>query len=151
MTDGKKTLTVLVCGGRDYGDIKQPDPVRLEQYFQVMKTLDDLAASSWPRRPDGGLDVRIVSGAARGVDSVAIDWAKVNMVECLQFPADWEKHGKSAGAIRNKQMLDEGKPDLVVAFPGGRGTANMAKQARMRKIEMLHITTTGASSREVYL
>lgn len=143
-------LTVLVCGGRDYGDIKQSDPVRLEQYFQVMKTLDDLAAK-WPRDQDGSLTIRVLSGAARGVDSVAIDWAKVNMVECLQFPADWESHGKSAGPIRNKQMLDEGKPDLVVAFPGGRGTANMAKQARMRKIDMLHISTTGASSREVYL
>jgi len=47
----------------------------------------------------------------------------------MPFPADWSRHGKSAGPIRNRQMLIEGRPDIVVAFPGGKGTANMIKQA----------------------
>lgn len=39
-------------------------------------------------------------------------------------------NGKAAGPIRNQRMLDEGKPDLVVAFPGGRGTADMVRRAK---------------------
>ncbi|MEM9912925.1 MAG: hypothetical protein AAF922_19365 [Pseudomonadota bacterium] len=45
--------------------------------------------------------------------------------------------GRAAGPIRNKEMLDEGCPDLVVAFPGGRGTANMVKQAQAAGVEVL--------------
>ena len=49
------------------------------------------------------------------------------------FPADWIRHGRAAGPIRNEQMLREGCPDLVVAFhddPGlGRGTADMVRRA----------------------
>jgi hypothetical protein len=44
--------------------------------------------------------------------------------------ADWEKLGRSAGPIRNQAMLDEGRPDLVVAFPGHHGTADMVRRAR---------------------
>jgi hypothetical protein len=44
--------------------------------------------------------------------------------------ADWNTHGRAAGPIRNQRMLDEVKPELVVAFPGGRGTADMVRRAR---------------------
>jgi hypothetical protein len=66
----------------------------------------------------------VIHGAATGADSLA-------------FPALWKKHGKSAGPIRNAQMLDEGKPDYVLAFPGGPGTANMIKQAKQRGIPVI--------------
>jgi len=55
--------------------------------------------------------------------------------------AKWSKHGRAAGPIRNQEMIDECKPDLVVAFPGGRGTADMvrrAKAAGIRVIEVQH-------------
>jgi predicted Rossmann-fold nucleotide-binding protein len=52
---------------------------------------------------------------------------EVMHVEHEDYPADWTKHGKSAGFVRNKQMLEEGKPDVVIAFPGGTGTAMMIK------------------------
>ena len=51
------------------------------------------------------------------------------------FPADWKVRGRAAGHIRNQQMLDEGRPHLVVAFPGGRGTADMVRRARAAGIE----------------
>jgi hypothetical protein len=44
------------------------------------------------------------------------------------------------GPIRNKQMLEEGKPDLMVAFPGERGTANMCKQAREAGVPVMVVT-----------
>lgn len=58
---------------------------------------------------------------------MAVDWAVINWCPFTEFPADWDKYGKSAGYIRNQQMLDEGCPDYVVAFPGGAGT-NMMKR-----------------------
>ena len=99
-------MRVLVCGGRDFGDTEF-----------VYRVLDRLKACEQ-------VDC-IIEGDARGVDRIAGYWAKKNRIDLRLFPADWDTHGKRAGPIRNKQMLDEGKPDLVIAFPGGRGTANM--------------------------
>jgi hypothetical protein len=76
----------------------------------------------------------LIHGDAPGADRLAAAWAKdtglAEFGELLAFPADWEKHGNAAGPIRNQQMLDEGKPDMVIAFPGGIGTANMVRLAR---------------------
>ena len=73
----------------------------------------------------------IIEGGASGVDKQAASWARVHDVELVTFPADWQAHGKAAGPIRNQQMLDEGQPDLVVAFPiaGSRGTLDMIRRA----------------------
>lgn len=60
-------------------------------------------------------------------------------VKHLPFEADWHTHGRAAGPIRNRRMIEEGKPDLVVAFPGGRGTANMVNQARAAGIEVREV------------
>jgi hypothetical protein len=51
-------------------------------------------------------------------------------VPVVRYPADWARHGNAAGLVRNQQMLDDGKPDLAVAFPGGKGTADMVRRAR---------------------
>lgn len=50
-------------------------------------------------------------------------------------PADWKRHGRAAGPIRNQKMLEE-KPEMVVAFPGGKGTADMVKKAGQAGIEV---------------
>ena len=56
-------------------------------------------------------------------------------------PADWKKHGKAAGPIRNQEMLEaEGGIDLVIAFPGGTGTADMVRRAEKAKIEVLVVS-----------
>ena len=66
----------------------------------------------------------IIHGADQaGADSMAGRYESVN--QSRNFPAEWRKYGRSAGYRRNQQMLDEGNPDLVVAFPGGPGTQNM--------------------------
>jgi ABC-type Fe3+-hydroxamate transport system substrate-binding protein len=87
----------------------------------------------------------VIHGAARGVDEQAMIAAQtLPGVKHLPFAADWHKHGRAAGPIRNKRMLDEGKPDLVVAFPGGRGTANMVKQAQAAGIPVQRYDERGA-------
>ena len=66
---------------------------------------------------------------ASGADQLAGQWAKSRGISVKAYPADWKNLGRIAGPIRNKKMLDE-KPDLLVAFPGGKGTANMVFYAK---------------------
>lgn len=95
----------------------------------LFRVLDELRYSR-------GVTVTI-SGCARGADMLGIEWAEANGIEVARFPADWDTHGRAAGPIRNQQMLDEGKPDLVVAFPGGRGTADMVRRTKAAGIELI--------------
>lgn len=115
-------MRVLVCGGRDYGDA--------ERVQEVLDALDRETRISY-----------LIEGEAPGADTLARQWADARWIPVLKFPADWEKHGKAAGSIRNRQMLDEGRPDLVVAFPGGRGTANMVDQAERAGVPVRRVAT----------
>lgn len=112
---------VLVCGGRDFMD-----------QARAFAVLDHYHAES------GGFSV-IIRGAARGADTLAGEWAVSRGVPVLAFPADWDAHGRAAGHIRNAEMIGEGKPTVVIAFPGGRGTANMVMQARHSHIPVLQV------------
>lgn len=114
-------MRILVCGGRDYSDSTLVNAV-LDEYVHA------------------GTLGTIIEGCARGADSLAETYGTYWRIPVEHFPADWDKHGKAAGPIRNKQMLDEGKPDLVVAFPGGRGTANMIEQAERAGVPVRRIT-----------
>jgi hypothetical protein len=81
----------------------------------------------------------IIYGGAYGADRLAREWAEEHCLGSECYPADWTKYGRAAGPIRNKQMLVEGKPDLVVAFPGGPGTADMVRQARAAGIRVIEV------------
>ncbi|UMO76018.1 DprA-like DNA processing chain A [Planktothrix phage Pra-JY27] len=104
-------LRILVCGGRDYED--RP---------AVYRALDRLHAKR-------GISL-LIHGAARGADTLAREWAEDRNVPLMEFMADWKRHGFAAGPLRNQQMLDKGRPDGVVAFPGGNGTADMVRRAQ---------------------
>lgn len=91
---------------------------------------------------DDGLT--IIEGGAKGADAAAQRWAKSMGVPLETYPAQWDKHGKAAGHIRNQQMLKEGKPQLVIAFHGqlglGLGTRDMVTRAYKAGIPVeLHI------------
>lgn len=86
----------------------------------------------------------LIEGDAPGADRMAGKWASKNNIAPLEFPAKWTKYGRAAGPIRNKQMLDEGKPDFVIAFPGNSGTANMIKQALKARIAVLEVKVDGS-------
>lgn len=120
-------MRVLVCGGRDYKD--------KDRMFRV---LDEMHA-------DGAQISCIIEGECKGADLLSALWASKRNVPLLPFPADWNRYNLGAGPIRNRQMLIEGKPDLVVAFPGKTGTADMVEQARkanVRVVEIDHATRT---------
>ena len=79
----------------------------------------------------------LIEGGAKGADRLAGAWADAHGIEHKRFPADWDNLGRKAGSIRNKQMLEEGKPDLVIAFPGTSGTFNMCRQAEMAGVAVI--------------
>ena len=113
-------MRILVCGGRDY-----------DKRHIVYGLLDAL-------KEEHG-DITIIHGGAKGADTLAQDWAWESGVPFVRYPADWEKHGKKAGPMRNRQMLIDGKPEYFVAFPGGKGTAHMVsllKKAGIPGIEV---------------
>lgn len=125
---------ILVCGGRDFRD-----------WRFLADTLDRICEErGWQYEPDADGNtmplVEIINGGARGADLLAEDWAISRWCKTTAYPADWARWGNAAGPIRNKQMLDEGKPDLIIAFPGGRGTHDMVSIARARGIEVLEVT-----------
>ena len=78
----------------------------------------------------------VVSGCAAGADTLGIYWAKMNKKPVKKFPADWLKHGKSAGPIRNRQMAEYA--DALVALWDGRsrGTKNMIDEAMKRELKV---------------
>jgi len=57
--------------------------------------------------------------------------------------ANWAGLGRKAGPIRNQEMLDQGRPNMVVAFPGGRGTADMVRRARGAGVEVIEVGEDG--------
>ena len=67
-------------------------------------------------------------GGAKGADSLAVDAANELGLEVITVLANWQRHGKAAGPMRNTMMLRL-DPDLVIAFPGDKGTENMVMQA----------------------
>ena len=114
-------MKVLVCGGRGYFDRRK-----------IFDTLDKINAE-FP------IDC-IVQGEATGADTIGKAWAVLRRIEHRDYPADWVEHGRFyAGRIRNKQMLDEESPDLVVAFEGDNGTANMVMQATQAGVNVVRI------------
>ena len=101
--------TVLVCGGRNYGD-----------RALVYETLDQLKPG------------RVIHGAAAGADTLAGEWANAQGVPCTPYAPDrrLDGPGRDWKFRRNRRMLLASTPDLVVAFPGGPGTAHMIRTAK---------------------
>lgn len=113
-------MKILVCGGRDF-----EDEGLMGYILDGYQPIDE-----------------VIHGMARGADRMGGAYAEVRGIPVRQFPADWERDGRGAGAIRNTRMLKEGQPDIVVAFPGGRGTQNMINQAIKAgvKVDIVHIS-----------
>jgi hypothetical protein len=76
----------------------------------------------------------IVSGCAKGVDTIALEYADDFDITPAKFHADWEKHGKSAGYIRNVEMAHYGNKLIAIQKEESPGTAHMIRtMARLNK------------------
>lgn len=130
-------MRVLVCGGRDYGWVDKANHIGHNQAeYDLMEW--ELNNTTNPEH-GGKWSFELICGMAFGADTMAYNWAKRHGITVHEFPANWHKYGKRAGYLRNKQMLDEGKPDLVIAFPGGKGTDMMVKLAKEANVEVIQI------------
>lgn len=116
--NSQHSKSVLVCGSRAWGWFN---------YSIIRERLAELVAEH------GTFEV--IHGGARGADMMAGTAARDLGLPIRCFEADWKKHGKAAGPIRNRQMLDEA-PDLVVAFHirGSSGTQDTIDEAKRRGI-----------------
>lgn len=135
-------MKVLVCGGREFGKVNNENAdgsalsgdqinARHKERIFVNHTLDKLDE-------DRGI-TKVIEGGASGVDTCAFWWAVMRRKDRKSYPAKWKLHGKKAGSIRNQEMLEMEKPDIVVAFPGGRGTADMVRKARRAGVEVIEV------------
>lgn len=120
---------IIVCGGRELE--------WAEWSTTAHRVLDEIAPSL------------VAQGGATGADVLARDWARNSGTCLVTFEAPWSAHGKAAGPIRNGWMLEVIKPDLVLAFPGGKGTADMIEKAEragvpVRRVEKAAETAEGA-------
>lgn len=112
----------LVCGSRDWTDT--------EAIFRELQAIPSAA-------------VLITGDCPTGADRLAEGmWMRMGGGGLRAFPADWTTHGRAAGPIRNQRMLDEGKPELVLAFHKGnsRGTADMIRRAQKAGVPVKVIT-----------
>ncbi len=130
MTPDLTNLVIIVCGGRSYKDWRRVDQV-----------LDEFK----PRV--------VVHGGEPGAQSLAADWAARTSTTARRYPADWSRFGSSAGPIRNQAMIgNEPEVRLVIAFPGGRGTADMVAKAKMAGLMVYEAerVTSGSEQGELF-
>lgn len=108
-------MKIAIVGSRDY------------HKYDIIKTTMDQIRENMKKQ---GLEIiEIVSGGASGVDTLARQYAEENKLQFKEFPADWAQYGKSAGPMRNQQIVNYS--DYVVAFPSGpsHGTRDTIKRA----------------------
>lgn len=115
-------IRVLICGDRNWDNPSIMDVVINGLYGFFYEGL------------------HIIEGEANGADKMSAEIASVLLPEANihRYPAEWDKYGRGAGPVRNKQMLEEGKPDLVIAFhndiQNSKGTKNMLEQAAKAEV-----------------
>ena len=124
----KGSIRLVVFGGRDLDPMQVFDWLKINAARQILKTIDC----------KGKRITHVIHGYARGADYGGMmygrDWLSA---EILGFKANWFADGKAAGPLRNQRMIDEGKPDVAIAFPGGRGTADMTRRCEAAKIPIV--------------
>ena len=110
-------MKIIIAGSRNFTD------------YEMLKGFCDSYLSYYE-------NIEIVSGLAKGADSLAIDYANEKGYSVLEFPANWKEFGKRAGYVRNEQMADVG--DVLIAFWDceSHGTKHMIQIAKKKGLEV---------------
>lgn len=108
---------VIIAGTRDFND------------YDLLKSYCDYMLS---QKAKSGEEIVILSGGASGADALGEQYAKERGYNLLHFPAQWEKYGRQAGPMRNREMANNA--DALIAYWDGksRGTKNMIEEAKKR-------------------
>lgn len=104
-------MKVIIAGSRDIAD-----------HWSIIEAV---GATDW-------IIAEVVSGTARGVDQLGEQWAAKQNIPVKHFPADWDKHGKGAGYIRNAQMADYADALIAIWDGKSKGTLNMINEMAKR-------------------
>lgn len=115
--DKKDAIRIIVAGGRNFKDFDKLSTT-------IDKYLEDKE------------NVVIISGDAKGADKLGLRYAKQNKIEYEVYPANWEKHGKSAGFIRNAEMSDIATDLIAFHDNKSKGTKHMIETARKKKLKV---------------
>lgn len=128
-------MRVLVVGGRNFHNTKT-----------FKETLDQLHQQH--------SITCIIHDGKSSVAHFGHYWARGFGIEEMPFDRDWGGTGRSSGGRRNRTMLEEGRPDLVVAFSGGKDTADLVRRAKLINIPVhigedshVAISTTSSGNR----
>ena len=108
-------MRVIIAGSRDIDD-----------YEEVERAVKD----------SGFTVTQIISGTATGVDIQGIIYAERNKIPIALYPADWNKFGKGAGFIRNKQMAENADALIAVWNGRSRGTQHMIGEAKAKNLKV---------------
>lgn len=122
-----KQLRIIVCGGRHFND------------YERLKDEIDKVIAKFNRYVH---EIEIVSGHCAGADQLGEQYARERGYPCKVFPANWEKHGRSAGPIRNSEMIQyasEVNVPIVVAFvsPRSKGTKDTVRKAQKKGFKVV--------------
>ena len=116
---------IIIAGGRDFNN-----------YNLLKETMWNIFID----RQIGKPFVEIISGCANGADKLGILYSNDYGISLKKFPADWDKFGKSAGYIRNKEMAKYAREEngVLIAFWDGqsKGTRHMIDLANEYKLEV---------------
>lgn len=108
-------MKVIIAGGRDFTNYALVEEAIKRSAFEI---------------------TQVVSGNAKGVDTLGEVWALANNVPVEAFPADWAAHGRAAGPIRNREMADYADALIAIWDGESKGTANMIQQARNKHLNI---------------
>ena len=129
-------VEVIIAGSRDFNDYDYLEKSCHKIFYVLAKEYNILTNNI---KKDIS-NMKIVSGTARGADSLGEQFAKKYNIKTKRFPADWNTHGKSAGYIRNKRMAEYAVTDestgILIAFWDGKskGTQHMINLARKNNL-----------------
>lgn len=122
-----KKYKVIVAGSR-----------LMFQYKIVEKTLNKVF------KGENKEDIEIVQGGAKGADALGKLYAEKYNIDCKEFSANWDLHGKAAGILRNQEMADYSNTCVVFWDGISRGSRNMIETAKKKGLKVLvHYYLTG--------
>lgn len=112
-------IRVLICGGREF-----------QSRSLLCRVLDEAH--------DAEPFAVLIQGGAQGADRLAAIWAVEHGITVETFLADWSM-GRGGGPARNQRMIDDGRPCIAFAFPGGRGTADMVRRLKAANVPVYEV------------
>lgn len=111
---------IIIAGGRDFND------------YELLKK----EATAFLLEIETGEAIQIVSGGAKGVDTMGERFAQENDLEVVLFPANWKSFGRAAGPKRNAQMADYATHLLSFWNGESKGTKSMISLAKKKKLRI---------------